>query len=159
MDQILDQKKAASNFLQASEGDVNIVIPFSNYIMGTYVVENSTQENLEGLYHDIRENVCYGGTDIYKAAVQGLEQLKQYDLSKYTPAIILMTDGKSNGQTTYDDFIKAYEEQGVDVPVFSIMFGSAKEQQLEQLAEATNAKVFDGTEDLIQAFRSVKGYN
>ena len=33
------------------------------------------------------------------------------------------------------------------------------ESQLEDLAELTNARVFDGREDLIGAFRSVKGYN
>ena len=32
-------------------------------------------------------------------------------------------------------------------------------RQLEELAELTHARVFDGREDLIGAFRSVKGYN
>ena len=47
----------------------------------------------------------------------------------------------------------------MDVPVFSIMFGDAQESQLAELARYTNGRVFDGTEDLIGAFRSVKGYN
>ena len=47
----------------------------------------------------------------------------------------------------------------MDIPVFSIMFGDAEESQLEELAQYTNGRVFDGTEDLIGAFRSVKGYN
>jgi Ca-activated chloride channel family protein len=45
------------------------------------------------------------------------------------------------------------------VPIFSIMFGSADEGQLKQLAELSGARVFDGREDLVGAFRSVKGYN
>ena len=45
------------------------------------------------------------------------------------------------------------------MPVFSIMFGDADESQLEDLAELTNARVFDGRENLVGAFRSVKGYN
>ena len=89
-----------------------------------------------------------GGTDIYYAAMEGLRQLKNYDLSQYTPAIILLTDGVSDG--SFSDF---------RVPVFSIMFGSADPTQLEELAELTHARVFDGREDLIGAFRSVKGYN
>ena len=44
-------------------------------------------------------------------------------------------------------------------PVFSIMFGDADETQLEELARYTNARVFDGRENLTEAFRSVKGYN
>ena len=70
-----------------------------------------------------------------------------------------MTDGQSNGWTEFDDFVEAYEEMGMDVPVFSIMFGDAQESQLAELAQYTNGRVFDGTEDLIGAFRSVKGYN
>ena len=48
---------------------------------------------------------------------------------------------------------------GMDIPVFSIMFGDADETQLEELARLTNARVFDGRENLTEAFRSVKGYN
>ena len=56
-------------------------------------------------------------------------------------------------------FMENYRALGMDVPVFSIMFGDADPEQLEQLAEATNARVFDGREELIDAFRKVKGYN
>ena len=70
-----------------------------------------------------------------------------------------MTDGRSNGWMEFGDFAAAYEEMGMDIPVFSIMFGDAEESQLEELARYTNGRVFDGTEDLIGAFRSVKGYN
>ena len=59
----------------------------------------------------------------------------------------------------YSDFAEAYQDYGSDIPVFSIMFGDAREDQLEELANLTNARVFDGREDLIGAFRSVKGYN
>ena len=51
------------------------------------------------------------------------------------------------------------ETYGNDIPVFSITFGDADPDQLEELAEMTGARVFDGTEDLTEAFRGVKGYN
>ena len=44
------------------------------------------------------------------------------------------------------------------VSIFTID-GALKLSQLEELAELTHARVFDGREDLIGAFRSVKGYN
>ena len=68
-----------------------------------------------------------------------------------------MMAGVSDGG--FSDFRDGYEVFGADVPVFSIMFGSADPTQLEELAELTHARVFDGREDLIGAFRSVKGYN
>ena len=57
------------------------------------------------------------------------------------------------GSTDIRDFQEFYRREQMDVPVFSIMFGDAQESQLEELAEFTNARVFDGREDLIGAFR------
>ena len=94
-----------------------------------------------------------------RAAAEALEIASGYDLTNYTPAIILMTDGMSNGSENFEDFREAYEAAGADVPVFSILFGDAKKSELEALAELTNARVFDGRKDLVGAFRSVKGYN
>ena len=43
---------------------------------------------------------------MYQAAAQGVEELKQYDLSQYTPAIILLTDGQSGG--SFNQLAEAY---------------------------------------------------
>ncbi|MGN0416306.1 MAG: substrate-binding domain-containing protein [Agathobacter sp.] len=160
MSQLLIQENAKKNYLQATEGEVNIVLTFSNEILDVYTVEESTEENLQTLYDEIAAENCMGGTDIYLAAQTALELISEsYDLSQYTPAIILMTDGKSNGDMTYQDFEEGYRQAGADVPVFSILFGDAEETQLKELAELTNARIFDGTKNLTEAFRSVKGYN
>lgn len=45
------------------------------------------------------------------------------------------------------------------MPIYSIMFGSAEKEQLDDLAEKSNGRVFDGRENLIDAFKSVRGYN
>ena len=94
---------------------------------------------------------------MYQAAVEGMDMLKKYDLTQYTPAIILLTDGQSDGSVK--KFREAYDQLSANIPVFSIMFGDADESQLQKVAEYTNARVFDGREDLTEAFRSVRGYN
>ena len=96
-------------------------------------------------------------TNMYAAAVQGLKMLQDFDLSQYTPAIILLTDGQSGGSIY--DFESVYTQLGKEIPVFSIMFGDADEDQLEELAQYTNARVFDGRDNLTEAFQTVKGYN
>ena len=156
MSQILIQENAEQNLLQASEHEVNILIPFEGYPRDVYTAVGNGEE-LEALYTQVEAEEAVGGTDIYYAAMEGLRQLDGYDLSQYTPAIILLTDGVSDG--SFSDFRDGYEAFGADVPVFSIMFGSADPTQLEELADLTHARVFDGREDLIGAFRSVKGYN
>ena len=159
MRMILIQDEASQYLLQASSREINGAILFDDTILEEYLVEDPSDENLAALYQEIEGYSTRGGTDIYAAAIEGLEVLKNYDLSQYTPAIILMTDGQSNGGTDFNDFTRAYDQAGLDVPVFSIMFGSAEESQLEELAAYTNGRVFDGREDLAGAFRSVKGYN
>ena len=160
MGQILIQENAAKNLLLAGEDEVNIIIPFSDTAFDTWIAPDASADSLEGLYREIEEEISVGGTDIYQAARVGLELIAaNYDLGRYTPAIILMTDGMSNGSGNFEDFREAYEAVGADVPVFSILFGDAKKSELEALAELTNARVFDGRKDLVGAFRSVKGYN
>ena len=160
MGQILIQENAAKNLLLAGEDEVNIIIPFSDTAFDTWIAPDASADSLEGLYREIDEEISVGGTDIYQAARVGLELIAaNYDLGRYTPAIILMTDGMSNGSENFEDFREAYEAAGADVPVFSILFGDAKKSELEALAELTNARVFDGRKDLVGAFRSVKGYN
>lgn len=160
MGQILIQENAAENLLLAGENEVNIVIPFTDSVSDVWTAPDASEESLEDLYGKIVGEATVGGTDIYRAAREGLELIaRNYDLDQYTPAIILMTDGMSNGSEDFEDFQAAYEAAGEDVPVFSILFGDAEKSELEELAELTNARVFDGREDLVGAFRSVKGYN
>lgn len=160
MGQILIQENAAENLLLAGENEVNIVIPFTDSVSDVWTAPDASEESLEDLYRKIAGEATVGGTDIYRAAREGLELIaRNYDLDQYTPAIILMTDGMSNGSEDFEDFQAAYEAAGEDVPVFSILFGDAEKSELEELAELTNARVFDGREDLVGAFRSVKGYN
>ena len=75
------------------------------------------------------------------------------------PAIIVMTDGQSNSGSL-DDVKRAIAETGLNnVPVHGITFGDARKDQLDALAGLTGGRVFDGTKDLITAFRNAKGNN
>ena len=157
MEQILIQKYARQNLLQANDGEVNIVIPFNAEVIDVLYADDSSDQALEKLYQQIEAYQTGGGTNIYTAARKALELADEYDLSQYTPAIILMTDG----QSVHDlgGFEQQYKEYAIDIPVFAIAFGDADYGQLEEIAELTGARVFDGTKNLSEAFRSVKGYN
>ncbi|MDO5690271.1 MAG: VWA domain-containing protein [Tissierellia bacterium] len=157
MDLLLDQKKAASVLLQAGQNEVNQIYFFDDGILGGVTGTDGSEATLTALNEAVQNQRIGGGTNMYNAIVLGLEFLKGYDLTQYTPAIILLTDGMSIDD--YEMFKAEYDALGVEIPIFSIMFGSADESQLKELAELTNARVFDGREDLINAFRSVKGYN
>lgn len=156
MQQILVQSYAKENLLQASENEVSVIIPFSADPIDVWSAEGNGSD-LEALYTQVEGESIHGGTDIYAAVGEACRQLKHYDLDAYTPAIILMTDGVSDGRVK--EYQSDYDALSADVPIFSIMFGDADSSQLQKIADATNARVFDGRTDLVAAFRAVKGYN
>ena len=157
MDLILDKEKASSLYIQANQSEINHVIFFDDRVLDTAFAEDGSQESLSDLNQRIQEQSIGGGTNMYRALDEALDILTKYDLSQYNPAIVLMTDGRS--EEGFSDFMTKYDKFGQDIPVFSIMFGSSDPGQLDEIAEYTNARVFDGREDLVGAFRSVKGYN
>ena len=157
MAQILLQENARKNFLQANAGEVNEVVFFDDTILDVQAAADDSDEALAELNQKVADFQIAGGTDIYRAAAEALEIASGYDLTNYTPAIILMTDGQSN--YNYGIFEEAWNKSGEDIPIFSITFGNADPSQLEELAKISGGRVFDGTKDLTAAFRSVKGYN
>jgi Ca-activated chloride channel family protein len=46
-----------------------------------------------------------------------------------------------------------------DIRIFTIRFGEAKPEELQQIADLTGGKVFDGrTGSLSQVFKEIRGY-
>ena len=157
MGEILLQQRAAQNLLQASQQEENIVILFSSEVLS--ISTETGNQDIEKLYPVVKKEEPSGGTAMFEALDQALQIMTGYDLQAYTPAIILMTDGQSNGKMQLDDFLMAYARYGQDIPVFCISFGNADLDALGSLAERTHARVFDGDKDLIDAFKKAKGYN
>lgn len=149
-------EEAENDLLQFAQKDkIDIVVFNSN----AYVAD-STENGKEttNLLNTINKLNPHGATALYPAAIEGLELLKNEDLDTYNCSIILMTDGLGN-EGTYNDLVRKYQAINKQIPIYSIMFGSADERQLEEISNLTNAKVFNGKTDLIQAFKEVRGYN
>ena len=156
MEYILNEEKASKNLLQFSSKDKITIIPFNHNILGTYTTENGV--DTKDLISKITSTSVSGGTDIYLPAMKGLEILSQEDLENYNVSVVLMTDGASN-YNRLDELTRLYKQTGKDIPIFSIMFGYAEEEQLQDIADLTNAKIFDGKTNLLEAFKQVRGYN
>lgn len=103
-----------------------------------------------------------GGTAMYEGVMAALEIIERDyadTISDYSPAIVVLTDGMANGSADFNNLDEFYTELGMDIPIFSIMFGDASDTDLAQMANLSRARVFDGRENLIEAFQQVKGYN
>jgi Ca-activated chloride channel family protein len=159
MELILDQKLSSKYLIDVSDEDVTIVIPFSDSPMALWKVKGNDAAQLSALLQNIRRLAPKGGTDIYSPVMTALESIQKEHPDNYLCSVVLMTDGISNVGRNIDHVRAYWEKMGLDIPVFSIMFGNASENQLKNLSEMTRGRVFDGRKDLLDAFRKVKGYN
>ena len=71
----------------------------------------------------------------------------------YSTAIVLMTDGRSNRGSLSDFRSHLPNDPELIVPVYSIQFGDASRDQLDEIADATNGAVYDGRDGLVKAMR------
>ena len=151
---ILDFEKAKEEFIQFSENDIIYVLPFSSEVIDIWSTTNG--RNTSQLISKINDLKPTGGTNIYGCAQSALNQLGIYG-DKYTKTVILMTDGESN-YGSYYELSNMYNRYS-NIPIYSIMFGKAKEDELLDIASLSNAKVFNGKNNLIAAFKEVRSYN
>ena len=156
MKYILNEEEASKDLLQFSNKDKITIIPFNHDILGEYSTEDGTKT--DELIQEVESTQVNGGTDIYIPAMEALDILNKEDMEKYNTSIVLMTDGESN-YNRLNQLRASYRQINKDIPIFSIMFGSADKTQLEEIANLTNAKVFDGRTNLLEAFKQVRGYN
>ena len=155
MDYILTEK-AASDYIQFSHKDKIDVIPFSSGVKTVWSTTDGSK-TLDLLANINNERVS-GTTALYAASIKALEILKDEDNSIYNTSVILMTDGSAN-VGSYMDLYSYYKKINSNIPIYSIMFGEAVKSQLQEIASLTNAKVFDGKTNLVEAFKEVRGYN
>ncbi len=149
---ILDEKEASNYFIQFSDQDKVVLIPFNSDVISVY------NGNPDDLLNDILNTSAGGGTDMYVAINDAMDSIRDVDNDKYNISIVLMTDGMSiENNKSY--VIKKYKDMNKDIPIYSIIFGNADKSQLDELARLSNALVLDSKDNLINAFKTIRGYN
>jgi Ca-activated chloride channel family protein len=162
MRMLLDTPTAGRYLLQTSARDITIVIPFNDGIRSEWRVDGNEPDRLAELFGRISALEADGGTDIFSPVLRARDAiLLSRNLEGYAPAIILMTDGKSENGMSLEQFERQWRASGKDpdIPVYSIKFGKADDRQLTELARLSSGRVFDGSTDLVRAFRQARGYN
>ncbi len=163
LNRLLDQDQAAEYYLQATAGDYLVVVPFTFGVDPDLIVEirGNAEEEYQEKIPRINAVPFGGGTDMYEGIEMGLQYMQRNCTSDQLPAVIVMTDGMSDG--SFRSMRRAWEEYqedtGYSVPIYSITFGNADESQLKDIADLTFGDVFDGTADLWTAFAKAKGNN
>jgi Ca-activated chloride channel homolog len=155
---LLTPARTREMLVQWSREDRIFVLPFNDHIIWMERTTGDEEEQATLLSRTLQLHAG-GGTDFYTCGARALAAMKPLlDRGQHLPAIVIMTDGKSQGSMqTFED---PWEADGRRVPVFGVTFGQdADRSQLDRLAKLTGGRVFDGTTSLTDAFRAVRGYN
>ena len=153
MDYIFSDK-ANANMIQFTELDKIDVIAFGSHVNNPWSARgNDTKE----LINKINNYELDGATSLFPAAEKALDLLKN-ESNEYNTSVIVMTDGEGN-VGTYQSLENKYKSLGKEIPIYSITFGDASQEQLLKMSTLSNGKVFDGRNNLLEAFKTVRGYN
>jgi Ca-activated chloride channel homolog len=153
---VLTPSAASEALVQWTPKDRILVLLFTSVVEQAMEGDGSP-ESQSRLLAFVKDRKAAGGTDMYRCLTQAESWLAaQADRDAFLPAILVLTDGKSEG--SFDEFAAAWRN-GPPIPVFGVAFGDADEKQLDAVAELTRARVFDGRKDLRGAFRAARGYN
>lgn len=148
--------EASNDNIQFSYKDKIDVVPFASKVGDVWSINDGTKT--DSLLEKIKSRPPTGTTAIYPASIKALELLKSENQDTYNTSIILMTDGQGN-VGSFNELKNYYSNIEKQIPIYSITFGDALESQLNEIAKLTNAKVFNGKENLVEAFKEVRGYN
>ena len=127
---ILTEELAGKDLLQFTEKDKITVIPFSTNVIDIWNTQNGA-DTLE-LRNKISKLQPSGSTNIYDTAIKALEILKEEDKNLYNVSVVLMTDGASN-RGNYETLKYYYNSQNMQIPIYSILFGDAYENELNDV--------------------------
>ncbi|CAL75210.1 hypothetical protein; putative signal peptide [Bradyrhizobium sp. ORS 278] len=155
---LLTPARTREMLVQWSKQDEILVLPFNDHVLWVASASGDEQEQA-GLLKQALQLHAGGGTDFYQCGARALAAMKPtLDGGAHLAAIVIMTDGKSYGDRA--TFEEPWRADGGRVPVFGVTFGDeADRKQLDALAKLTGGRVFDGTKNLTDAFRAVRGYN
>lgn len=155
---LLSPERTRDVLVQWTRADIILALPFNSRVFWAERISGDPAAQSRLLQRTLTLRAG-GGTDFYTCAERALaELLPLLQENLHLPAIVIMTDGKSEGSIAR--FQRAHEAAGGKVPVFGITFGDGVDRrQLDALAKLTGGRVFDGTKSLSDAFRAVRGYN
>ena len=155
MNFILDKEQAKKDNIQFSNKDKITIITFNRAV--NLISDTKTGADSDYLINFVNSITATGDTNIYDPSITALDLLHK-ESDEYMRMEILMTDGRSNNGS-YLSLENYYKKEHLDIPVYSITFGNSSDYQLQEIADLTNAKVFDGKSGLVEAFKEVRSYS
>ena len=152
---IINARKGAKQLVAMLDGhDYLSLLPFNNELAwaGKDLLMDKQRDaaarTVDGLFPN-------GGTALYDAISTAYQYLADHPKPDKISALIVLTDGAdTNSQTDLGDLLNQikFDNEKKTIRVFTIGYGSdAKADVLKQIADATQARFYEGTPENIQS--------
>lgn len=142
-------------------------IPFDNlvYPSATFTIDdpNPHSVSMQVVREFIDRLQPRGQTGIFQALQTAYKMAiaaRHEDPNRFY-SIVLMSDGENNSGISlaqFAQYLQSLPPQDQGIKTFAILFGEAKLDEMQQLAEITGGSLFDGRTSLVQAFKTIRGY-
>jgi Ca-activated chloride channel family protein len=157
-------KEGAKQLLQLlDDGDTFSFLPFSSDL-GWAQKDAVMKDQRPQLAQQVDSLFANGGTALYDAidaAYQHLAAVQNPDAK--IQAVVVLTDGEdTESKVKLDDLMQRIKYNGENraIHVFTIAYGrEARKDILQQIAEATQAKFYEGTpQNIVEVFRDISTF-
>jgi Ca-activated chloride channel family protein len=144
------------------------IITFSNQVHDTrtFTIDDTQPQgsDMQAIRSYVDGLSAGGGTAIYDALETAYQQVTQQQATDPDRlySIVLMTDGENNAGADFNGFQADYTglpQAAKDVHVYPVLFGDAKQSDMQSIADLTGGKLFDATSDSLETiFKQIRGY-
>ena len=143
------------------------VLTFNDTVqsINEFVIDDTNPDgaDMQQIRNFVNELYPYGNTAIYTSLLEAYKQVQidqQADPDHYY-TIVLMSDGANTHGLNARDFENLYQALPADAQVrtFTVLFGEADEAAMQEIADITGGRMFDGkSESLGFIFKQIRGY-
>lgn len=145
------------------------VVIFSSQVAAPrlFAIDNPAVDSpvMQGIREFAQSLEAGGQTAVYDAALaayRGAAAAQRAEPERFY-SIVLMTDGERTAGIEGDELLAAIRAMEAADPkarfkIFTVLFGEARNEDMERLSDATGGRAFDGRRSLADAFKAIRGY-
>lgn len=159
----------SNRLLQFQQREHVVIVPFNNIVLRPQHFNFDDAQSQQRTLADVRlyaEGLqASGGTAIYSALLEayGIAAKEAEANPGRQVSVLLLTDGdNTEGHTpqAFFTWLNDFRHSGHDaIRTFPVLFGNSSSASMDQIANATGGKTFDGRNaSLAAVFREIRGY-
>jgi Ca-activated chloride channel family protein len=156
----IDPASAAGRFLQSGPRDQSYLVVYNDKVVKNWRLDNLSQEQLRDVLRHFDALPAQGKANPYTALAEAQTILARQPAGQALSSVILIPyDGSVAPGKTLTQVKQLWGGLRLEAPVMCLLFGEFPAVRLDEIAEATRGRIFDGRGDLAKALFAARSCN